>query len=54
MQRSKYRSAQIRVHFGTVTPAEAGVQAYAEILLRKGVAPIGFAEMDLYKELENA
>ena len=29
-------------------------KAYAEILLRKGVAPIGFAEIDLHKELENA
>lgn len=29
-------------------------KAYAEILLRKGAAPIGFAEIDLHKELENA
>lgn len=29
-------------------------KAYAEILLRKGVAPIGFAEIDLHEELKNA
>ena len=29
-------------------------KVYAEILLRKGVSPIGFAEIDLHKELENA
>ncbi len=29
-------------------------KAYAEILLRKGVAPIGFDQIDLHKELKNA
>jgi len=29
-------------------------KAYAEILFRKGVSPISFAEIDLHRELENA